>query len=116
MVELNPMSVEKKLLELSDLLEDATNKILKRSIDAAHADADYKIAWAKSVTLARAGERKMTVDEVEATAATATQNEYRNKVVTQAVLDSAREAARNIRSQLDALRSVNSNMRALVTA
>lgn len=116
MVELTPIAVEREMLRLVDLLTEATNKILTRSREAAVADADYKVANAKAILLARAGERKMTVDEVEATAVIATQNEYRNKVVTAGVLDSAREAARNIRAQMDALRSVNSNLRVLVTA
>jgi hypothetical protein len=114
MTDLNPIAVEKEMMRLSSLLDAATNKMLTRSRDAALADADYKVAWAQAVLKVKDSDRKVTVTEIEAHAAVATQEEYRRKVVTEAVLKSAQEAARNIRSQLDALRSVNSNMRALV--
>lgn len=116
MVELNPVAVETEILRLSTLLDDATNRVLKRSRDAAIADAEFKVANAHAILKARDADRKVTVDTVQAIAAIETQDEYRKKVVAEAVLDSAKEAGRNIRSQLDALRSVNTNLRQLVTA
>jgi hypothetical protein len=113
-VDLNPVAVEREILRLSGLLDEATNKILARSRAAALADADYKVAHAKAYVRHRDSDRKVTAVDAEQLAITETQEEYRRKVLSEGVLKSAQEAARNIRSQLDALRSVNTNLRALL--
>ena len=53
------------------------------------------------------------VRDAEATASCEVQ--YREKRATEAMLLSAQEAGRNVRSQLDTLRSINANHRQLVS-
>lgn len=106
---INPFAVEAEILRFVNLLETATTAVAKRGRDAAMADADYKVAFAKALLVTEG-----TVAERDAQAAIATQEEYRAKRSAEAVLDAAREAGRNMREQLGALRSVMANVRSLM--
>lgn len=111
---MNPVAqadVEAEILRFSALLETATRAVAKRAREAAEADVAYKVAHAKSLLLA---EGPQYVRDAEATVKSET--ELRQKRITEAVLLSAQEAGRNMRSQLDALRSINANLRPLVSA
>lgn len=106
---INPVECEREIMRFVGLLETATTKVAKRGRAAAEADADYKIAFAKAL-LASEG----TVAERDAQATVATQQEYRAKRAAEAVLEAAKEASRNMREQLGALRSVMANLRSLL--
>jgi hypothetical protein len=106
---LNQAQVEAEILRLSNLAERATTALAKRARVAAEADADYKCAHAKAFL-----EADGTVGEREARAALATQVQYRDRKIAEALLMGAQEAGRNYRAQLDALRSIAANLRALV--
>lgn len=110
---MNPISqveVEDELLRLSGLLERQVSELAKRARAAAEAEADHKIAYAKA-TLAVEGP---TVAEREAKATLAVEDTYRAWRAAEAVKLAAQEAGRSYRAQLDALRSINSNLRGAI--
>lgn len=104
------VDIESEIVRLSARAEEITQKLAKRAREAAEADVAYKVAHAKALLLA---EGPQYVRDAEATAKT--EVEYQQKRGTEALLMSAQEAGRNVRAQLDALRSINANHRALVT-
>jgi hypothetical protein len=107
---LSQEQVEAEIVRLSGLAEKVTTAMARRAVDAANADATYKCEFAKALL-----QTEGTVAEREAQATIATQNEYRAYRITEAKFKTASEAGRNYRAQLDALRSLNTNLRALVT-
>ena len=108
---LSQETVESEIARLSELAEKALTKMAHRAIDAAHADATYKCEFAKALL-----ETEGTVAEREAQATVATQEKYREYRITEARFKAAQEAGRTYRAQLEALRSINANLRALVSS
>lgn len=104
------VDIESEIVRLSARAEEVTQKLAVRAREAAEADVTFKIAHAKALLLA---EGPQYIRDAEATAKCAV--EYQEKRATEALLLSAQEAGRNVRAQLDALRSINANHRALVT-
>ena len=104
------VDVEAEILRLSSLAEKVTHELSKRARAAAEADVAYKVAHAKALLLA---EGPQYVRDAEATVKT--ERELTEKRSTEALLLAAQEAGRNYRAQLDSLRSINANHRALVT-
>lgn len=109
--DVNPATVEAELLRLSRRLEEATQQVGTWARKVAAADADYKIGYAESLLAAEG-----PVAQREAAALSQCEDLYREKRSAEAVLLAGQEAARNMRAQLDALRAVNVNLRALVDA
>jgi hypothetical protein len=103
------VDIESEILRLSELAEKVTQELSKRARAAAEADVAYKVAHAKALLLA---EGAQYVRDAEATVKT--EKELTEKRATEALLLAAQEAGRNYRAQLDALRSINANHRALV--
>lgn len=103
--------LEAEILRLSSLAEKVTHELAKRARASADADAAYKVAHAKALLLA---DGPQYVRDAEATVST--EAELIEKRGAEALLLAAQEAGRNYRAQLDALRSINANLRALVTA
>lgn len=111
---MNPVSqaeIEQEILRLSELCEKATHEVLKRGRARAEARTLYKVEFAK----ARLSSEEQTVGgrDDEATVATAALLDAFED--SEALFESAKEAGRNYRAQLDALRSINANLRPLVT-
>lgn len=104
---LAPVEVEREIWRISGLCEKVTTEIAQRARAAAEADVAYKLANAKAFLRAQG----KTVGEREAEALQATENEYRDRRITEAILLGAQEAGRNYRAQLDAMRSINTNLR-----
>lgn len=104
------VDIEAEIVRLSGLAEKVTHELSKRARAAADADVTYKVAHAKALLLA---EGPQYVRDAEATAYC--EAELTEKRTTEALLLAAQEAGRNYRAQLDALRSINANHRALVT-
>lgn len=107
---LTQVDIESEIVRLSRLAEQVTQKLAERARAAAEADVAYKVAHAKALLVA---EGPQYVRDAEATVAT--EQEFTAKRTTEALLLSAQEAGRNYRAQLDSLRSINANLRALVT-
>lgn len=104
------VDVEAEILRLSNLAEKVTTLLAKRATESAEKDAAYRNAHARAV-LKSSG----TVAEREAQAAIDTEVEYLDRKLAEAKLDAAKEAGRNYRAQLDALRSINANLRGAIT-
>lgn len=111
MPEVTQIRVESEIFRLCELAEKVTTEIAARAIDAAEADAGYKKAHASAYLMAQG----KTVGDREAASALETADEYMSRRISEARLLAAQEAGRNYRAQLDALRSINANMRALVS-
>lgn len=103
-------AVEADIMRLSGLLDTATSEIAKRARDAAGKRVDSKVAQARAFLGAEG-----SVDARKASSTIQCADVIRAAELADAVLLGAQDAARNIRSQLDALRSVNANARHLVT-
>lgn len=108
---LSQVFVESEIIRLCGLAERVTTELAKRARDAAEADANYKRAHASAFLMAQG----KTVGDREAAAALETDAEYTARKIGEALLLAAQEAGRNYRAQLDALRSINANMRAMVS-
>lgn len=113
--------VEAKILEMVDLLERATHAQRDRWEADAAADHAYDVAFAQAFLQAKEGvlpgQEKPDSDgtaKMRATVLTADLLSARNAA--HALLESAREAARNYRAALDGLRSINTNVRELTVA
>lgn len=103
------VDVEADIIRLSGLAEKVTTALAKRAAESARKDAAYRSAHAHAI-LKSTG----TVAEREAQAALATEDEYLERKLAEASLDAAKEAGRNYRAQLDALRSINANLRGAI--
>ncbi len=102
-------AVEAEIMRLSALAEQVTHKLAARAREAAAADVAWKVAHAQAY-LAADGPAHLR----EPLAVVACADLYRERRNADAVLLAAQEAGRNVRAQLDGVRSVNSNLRALV--
>lgn len=110
--DLNPMAqaeAESEILRLSRVLTKVTEDVADASTESARAEHAYKVAYARAIYQATG-----TVVEKEASATIATEAELLRHKLADAVLKANQESGRNVRAQLDALRSVNSNIRASV--
>lgn len=110
--------VEQKILEAVSALEKATLLQKKRWEEDAAADAAYDLAFARAYLLAKEGQLpgqdKGDSDQTAKQRATVVcEVELTQRNAAHAVLESAREAARNYRASLEGLRSINSNVRQL---
>lgn len=108
---LSQMQIEGEIVRIAALAERVTTEIAQRARASAEADAAYKREHARAYLLA-AGK---TVGEKEAYTALETDAEYTARKIADALLLAAQEAGRNYRAQLEALRSLNANLRPLVT-
>lgn len=104
---LAPVEVENEIWRISALCEKVTTEIAQRARAAAEADVAYKLANAKAM-LRSDGK---TVGDRESEAIQVCEDEYRARRITEALLLAAQEAGRNYRAQLDAMRSINTNLR-----
>ncbi len=108
---LNPVACERELLRFVGLLEHATQETARRGRAAAEAEVAHRVAYAKAIIAAQG-----TVAEREALATVATEQELLARRLAEASLDASRDASRNMREQLGALRTVSANLRELVTS
>lgn len=108
---LSQMQVEAEIMRLCGLAERVTTELATRARDAAEADAEYKRVYARAFLVSEG----KTVSDREAEATIATGDAYARRRSTEALLHAASEAGRNYRAQLEALRSVNANLRPLVS-
>lgn len=103
------VDIEAEILRLSGLLEHATHEVAKRARDRAKKRTAYKVEFAKAYLVASG-----PIPAREAQATVATEQVLLDYETADAVTTAAMEAGRNMREQLQALRSVNANQRALV--
>ncbi len=101
-----PVDVEREIVRLCELCELVVTRIADRARKAAETDSEYKRVHARAVL-----EATGTIPERDAKAHIASENEYLARRIAEAELLAAQEAGRNYRAQLDALRSINANVR-----
>lgn len=102
--------IEKQITRLSALCEKATQENAKRG----RAEAEAKVAYDRKywpIFMATEG----SIGHREGTAKEACLDEYAVWQIAIASHDAAKEAGRNYRSQLEGYRSLNANLRPLVT-
>lgn len=102
--------VEQEILRLSRLAEQVTLELSKRAMAAAEAEAAWKVGFAKAFLRAEGAMPLRSEIATEECADLLLERE-----VTRAREKAAQEAGRNYRTQLDSLRSINANLRPLVT-
>jgi len=83
--------IETEIVKLSDALEDATIRFANLAERSATVEADFKLAYYRSLLKAIGfGDRKMTVHEREAQAHTACAEAFRTRLIYEARVDAAR--------------------------
>jgi hypothetical protein len=112
MTDLNPLSqleVEAEIRRLSGRLEFLTQHMASAARQAAQADVDYKLKQARALIdkIGHGG----TVGEKEAAVLAECAEEFERWKLEEAVLKADQEAGRNLRAQLDALRTIAANIR-----
>jgi hypothetical protein len=103
--------VEAEIIRISALCERVTEQVAERARAAAKADALYRKRHAQAFLTAEG----RTIPDRQAAALLECIEEYDHHRHADAVLMAAQEAGRNYRAQLDALRSINANLRPLVS-
>lgn len=106
---LTQVEVEDEIVRLSELLEVETHELAAASQEHAAAEADYRAAFARAFV---AAEGAMPMRQELARLACA--HLYRERRITEAKQLGLQEAGRNLRAQLDALRSINTNLRGTI--
>jgi hypothetical protein len=104
-----PSQAENELRRLSRRLEAKCDELPGLLREAALADVDYRVSFAKALLNAEAG----TVSEREAHATLAVADKLTARKVTEAVASASVESIRATRDQLHAVMSVNVNARQL---
>lgn len=110
MSDIDPLAqvdVEREIMRLSRRLSALTVDITSSAVAAAKADHEYKMAYAKAVLTAEG----KTVGSREAQATLDCDGEFYDKVVYEATYKAQQEAGRNLRAQLDALRTIAADIR-----
>ena len=108
----NPISqveIESELLRLIDMLEEETEAFEKLAEDAAKKEAIYKANWAKEYLAA-----KGSIKEREAWADYKLADQEFEAKVAEALVKSKREKLLSLRTSIDALRTLNANVRSQV--
>lgn len=103
-----PDKVEDEIRRLSRKLEAKTDELAEVFQSAADAEVAYRVEFAKA--LLRSQEK--TVAEREADAMVQCAALLMDRKGKEAVADAAREAARSLRDQINAVQSISANLRA----
>lgn len=101
--------IERALGELETLAES----IAGQALDAARAEAAYKIAASKSRLAFRAKYEKRTVGEIEDNAMLECEELYMAHLIANAMLDASRQALRATQARLDGLRTLAAGVRSI---
>lgn len=109
---LSQMQVEREIMRLSSRLSTITTTVAEVAEREAKAEVAYKRAHAFQWLELRGHDG--TVPEKEAMAFAACAAEYEEMKISEALHKASMEAGRNVRAQLDALRSIAANVRAAV--
>jgi len=108
----NPISqveIEQELLRLIDALEAETEKFEVLAVDAAKKEAEYKSNWAKEYLSA-----KGSIKEREAWADYKLDQMAFDYKIAEALVKTKRESLLSLRTSIDAMRTLNANVRVQV--
>lgn len=106
---ISQVEIENELLRLMSLLEEETEAFETLAEDAAKKDALYKANWAKEYLAA-----KGSIKEREAWADYKLSEESYDFKISEALVKSKREKLTSLRTSIDALRTLNANVRSQV--
>jgi hypothetical protein len=107
---ISQIEIENEILRIMDLLEEETEAFERLAEDAAKKEALYKQNWAKEYLSA-----KGSIKEREAWADYKLGDEVFDFKISEALVKSKREKLTSLRTSMDALRSLNTNLRAQVS-
>lgn len=112
---LNPVQVEQEILRLTNLLEERVSDFETAIVKAAEAEARWKYQAAVKLleVIGETAGTRTTVQEREARVEVATADEHASYLITAATAKSVREALSALRTQVEALRTLAANQRAL---
>lgn len=114
--DVDPMAqseVEREIMRLSNVLTTITEDVADSARRQAQGEVNYKLAYAKAML--RADQAPGTVAIKEALALDECGDQYQVWRLAEARFKACQESGRNVRAQLDALRSINANVRSAVT-
>ena len=106
--------IEAEILRISDLLERATGDLATAAEEAAEAEADYRVSYAHefySPTRPDGDDTKLTEKLREALATIACDEILHRHKIAAARQLSLQEKCRQLRAQLDAVRTLSANVR-----
>jgi hypothetical protein len=106
---ISQVDIENEMLRLVDMLEEETEAFEKLAEDAAKKEAIYKANWAKEYLSA-----KGSIKEREAWADYKLADEQYNYKISEALVRAKREKLLSLRTSIDAMRTLNANVRAQV--
>lgn len=113
---LDPMAqrdVEHEIRRLSNVLVEITEDVAHAAREEARTEVAFKLANARQLIALR--DEKGTVAVKDAMALDACASEFEDMKMAEAVYRACQESGRNIRAQLDALRTLAANVRSAVT-
>lgn len=106
---ISQVEIEQELLRLIDALENETEKFEVLAVDAAKKEAEYKSNWAKEYLAA-----KGSIKEREAWADYKLDQVAFDFKIAEALVKTKREALLSLRTSIDAMRTLNANVRVQV--
>lgn len=106
---ISQIDIEKELLRLMDSLEQQTEEFETLAVDLAKKEALYKTNWAKEYLSA-----KGSIKEREAWADYKMDQQSFEYKCAEALVKSKREKLLSVRTSMDAIRTLNANIRAQV--
>jgi hypothetical protein len=106
---ISQVEIEQELLRLIDALEVETEKFEVLAVDAAKKEAGYKSNWAKEYLAA-----KGSIKEREAWADYKLDQVAFDFKIAEALVKTKREALLSLRTSIDAMRTLNANVRVQV--
>jgi hypothetical protein len=106
---ISQVDIENELMRLMDRLEDETEQFETVAMDLAKKEALYKSNWAKEYLSA-----KGSIKEREAWADYKLDQQLFEYKCAEAIVKAKREALLSIRSSMDAIRTLNANVRTQV--
>lgn len=114
-IPMNPQQVEAEIMRLSSMLEDRVSDFTMNIRAAAEAEADWKRSFAVAMldVIESATGGRMTVAEREARVEVMTSDQHRMYLITTAVAKATKESLSALNSQIEALRTLSANHRAL---
>ena len=104
---ISQVEVESEILRMVELLEQETENFERLAQDAASKDAVYRAEWSKQYLIASGAVR-----EREAKADVSLADVMYHTKIADALVKAKRERLLSLRSSIDALRTLNANVRA----
>lgn len=115
--DLDPMAqaqIEQEIVSRSRTLTEITEDVAHSANEQARTEVAYKLAYARAMIALRSDSG--TVAMKEALALDACASEFEAMKMAEAVFKACQESGRNVRAQLDALRTLNANVRSVVSS